>query len=153
MSQRSPKPADMPWIIPYLTVRDPAVSLSFYEKAFGFESRPESCMKDKDGKIMHAEIRFRDGVLMFGPECASGEQGKAPANSGVASPVTLYLYCDDVDALAERARSAGAQIITEPTTMFWGDRMCALTDPDGHRWSFATNVADFDPVKAAEACT
>ena len=34
-----------------------------------------------------------------------------------------------------------------PQDMFWGDRMCKLTDPAGHVWNFATNVADFDPSK------
>ena len=29
--------------------------------------------------------------------------------------------------------------------MFYGDRVCTLNDPDGFTWSFATNVADFDP--------
>jgi uncharacterized glyoxalase superfamily protein PhnB len=31
--------------------------------------------------------------------------------------------------------------------MFWGDRMCTVLDLDGHIWSFATNVADFDPAQ------
>jgi PhnB protein len=37
-----------------------------------------------------------------------------------------------------------------PQDMFWGDRMCNLLDPDGHSWSFATNVADFDPSKVPQ---
>jgi uncharacterized glyoxalase superfamily protein PhnB len=32
--------------------------------------------------------------------------------------------------------------------MFYGDRVVKLTDPDGHLWYFATNVADFDPSTA-----
>jgi PhnB protein len=27
-----------------------------------------------------------------------------------------------------------------PADMFWGDRMCSLTDPDGHTWNFATHT-------------
>jgi uncharacterized glyoxalase superfamily protein PhnB len=146
-AQRPPKPANMPWVIPYLTVRDPAATLMFYEKAFGF--CPEPCMKGPDGKIMHAEMRFRDGVIMFGPEGAPGQDDRTPASTGVPSPVSLYIYCEDVDAFAQRARSAGARLICEPTDMFWGDRICTIVDPDGHRWTFATNVAEFDPTKAA----
>jgi uncharacterized glyoxalase superfamily protein PhnB len=138
----------MPWVVPYLTVTDPEASLRFYEKAFGFERRAESCVNGPDGKMMHGEMRFHDSVIMLGPEC---QQDRTPANSGVSSPLSLYIYCDDVDALKKRAQSAGAQVVCEPVDMFWGDRISTLSDPDGHRWTFATNVADFDPEKAAAA--
>jgi uncharacterized glyoxalase superfamily protein PhnB len=59
----------------------------------------------------------------------------------------LYVYCDDVDKFFARATAAGAKVVAPPTDMFWGDRMCRISDPDGYEWSFATNVADFDPNK------
>ena len=31
------KPDNMPWLTPYLTVKDAKASLAFYEQAFGFE--------------------------------------------------------------------------------------------------------------------
>jgi uncharacterized glyoxalase superfamily protein PhnB len=62
--------------------------------------------------------------------------------------VQLYVYCDDVDALFNRAKAAGAQVVAAPSDMFYGDRVCKLKDPDGFDWYFATNVADFDPTKA-----
>jgi uncharacterized glyoxalase superfamily protein PhnB len=37
-----------------------------------------------------------------------------------------------------------------PEDKFYGDRVCALTDPSGYTWYFATNVADFDPSKAPQ---
>ncbi len=152
MPQRPAKPAAMPRITAYLTVSDPQVSLDFYAEAFGFESKQDGCISGPDGKIMHAEMRFADGVIMFGPEAnCGGADFKTPAHSGVASPISLYVYCDDVDKLAKRAEDAGAQVVQKPETMFWGDRMCSVLDPDGHRWSFATNVADFDPSKAQAA--
>jgi uncharacterized glyoxalase superfamily protein PhnB len=46
----------------------------------------------------------------------------------------------------EQARGAGMQSVMKPDDMFWGDRMCTVEDPDGYRWSLATNVADFDPA-------
>lgn len=150
MAQRPYKPADMPTILAYLTVREPAASLAFYEKAFGFESRPQSCLKGPDGKIRHAEMRFGDAVIMMGPEGDCEQGGHTPATSGLPSPMSLYIYCENVDALASRAQAAGAKMVCEPVDMFWGDRMCTVADPDGYRWSFATNVGDFDPGKAAE---
>jgi uncharacterized glyoxalase superfamily protein PhnB len=49
------------------------------------------------------------------------------------------VYVDDVTALCERARKAGAQILTEPKDSdygadYWTDRGCAILDLGGHRW-------------------
>jgi uncharacterized glyoxalase superfamily protein PhnB len=132
------KPANFPWLVPYLTVKDADQSLDFYQRAFGFEKR--FTMPGPDGKTAHAEAGYKDVVVMFGPECANGGSGKAPATSGVKPAVGLYVYCDDVDALCKRAEAAGAKVERTPVDMFWGDRMCALTDPDGHMWSFATHT-------------
>jgi PhnB protein len=146
MSKRPARPANMSWLSPYLVVRDANAALDFYQRAFGFEK--QMAMPGPDGRIMHAEMTYRDMVIMFGPECDSGGRAQAPATSGVSSPVGLYLYCDDVDALYQRATAAGAKAVSPPTDMFYGDRVCTLNDPDGFTWSFATNVADFDPAKA-----
>jgi len=45
---------------------------------------------------------------------------------------------DDVDAHCRRARAAGASIESEPEDKEWGHRMYAASDPEGHRWYFAT---------------
>jgi uncharacterized glyoxalase superfamily protein PhnB len=60
----------------------------------------------------------------------------------------MYVYCDDVDALFNRAVAAGAKAIRPPADMFYGDRVCTVEDPNHYLWTFATNVADFDPSKA-----
>lgn len=146
MSDRPPKPENQPWMMPYLTVRDCSDSLAFYEKAFGFKKR--FALDGPEGKLMHAEVQWNDAVVMMGPECAMEGQTQAPVNSGVNVPVSLFIYCEDVDAQYERAVAAGAESTMPPTDMFWGDRMCKVKDPDGYEWSFATNVADFDPSKA-----
>jgi PhnB protein len=148
MSKRPPRPQGSPWLTPYLTVRDADAALEFYQRAFGFEKR--FSMKGPDGRTAHVEITWREAVIMFGLEGdRDGCKVKAPVTSGVTPPIGLYVYCDDVDALYARATAAGAASVSAPQDMFWGDRMCRLRDPDGHDWSFATNVADFDPSKAS----
>jgi uncharacterized glyoxalase superfamily protein PhnB len=52
---------------------------------------------------------------------------------------------DDVDAHCERARAAGATILSEPTVSdygeeHWADRGYEAEDPEGHRWWFAQRV-------------
>jgi uncharacterized glyoxalase superfamily protein PhnB len=134
-------------VIPYFVVKDADAAIAFYQTAFGFEKH--MAMAGPDGKTGHAELRFRDSMIMLGPACSSSEwPHKPPVLSKVASPITLYIYCDDVDALFARATAAGAKAIKPPQDQFYGDRTCTLEDPDGYWWSFATNVADFDPTKA-----
>jgi PhnB protein len=147
MSKRPAKPSNMPWLTPCLTVKDPDAAVAFYEKAFGFEKR--FSMPGPDGRTAHAEVAWRDCLVMLGPESAT-EPCKSPATSGVRPSSSLYLYCDDVDALFQRAKAAGARVEAPPQDMFWGDRVCTLIDPDGYRWSFGTNVADFDPTKTPQ---
>jgi PhnB protein len=138
----------MPWLSPYLVVKDPAAALDFYQRAFGFQKK--EVYPDANGGIGHAEVTWNEAVIMFGPECTvDGEAKKAPVTLGVPSPVGMYVYCDDVDALCTQARAAGAAVVRPPQTMFWGDRMCTVTDPDGHVWSFATFVGNGE---GAQAC-
>jgi uncharacterized glyoxalase superfamily protein PhnB len=126
----------MPWVSPYLTVTDAAAAVEFYQRAFGFTKR--TAMTGPDGVITHAELTWNDAVIMLGPEGAYGGVIQAPATSGTVSPVTLYVYCADVDALYARAVAAGARTEVAPEKTFWGDRMCRVLDPDGHAWCFAT---------------
>lgn len=146
MPTRRAKPDNMPRLSPYLTVRDVDKALDFYERAFGFARG--LTVPGSDGRTAHAEASFLEAKIMLGPENVHGNPSKAPASSGVEPAVGLYIYCDDVDGLFERATAAGAKADFPPQTMFWGDRICNLRDPDGHSWTFATNLADFDPSKA-----
>jgi uncharacterized glyoxalase superfamily protein PhnB len=136
MSKKS-RPAHFPAVMPYLTVRNARAALEFYQKAFGFAVLGQPMIAE-DGTILHAELKWEEAVLMLGAEGAFGSQPRAPRTTGVLSPVGLYIYVDDVDALFARAVAAGATPEREPQDMFWGDRMCRLIDPDGHIWSFAT---------------
>ena len=132
----------MPHITPYLSVRDGMAALAFYEKAFGFKRRFE--MKTPEGRLRHGEVEHHGGVIMIGePQPDMGY--KSPGDFG-GSPVSLYVYVPDVDATVAAARAAGAKVVQEPTNQFYGDRTCELTDPEGHRWCFATHFKDINPA-------
>ncbi len=131
-----PRSEGMPWVSPYLTVRDAGAALAFYASAIGFQRR--NALED-GGRVVHAEMIYRDMVIMLGPEGAFGGFAKAPASGGFHSPVNLYVYCEDVDNLFKRALACGARVIFPPTDMVWGERVCKLLDPDGHVWSFAVS--------------
>ncbi len=145
MTTRPYKPTGVPGLMPYLTVQEAEKAIAFYEKAFSFEVKGEPMQQD--GRIVHAEMSFLDTIIMLAPEGAFGGKTKTPANSGVSSPLGLYIYCKDVDGFYNRAVESGARAVLPPEDMFWGDRMCKLADPDGYEWAFAQNVGEFDASK------
>ncbi|MFP3748075.1 VOC family protein, partial [Achromobacter sp. SIMBA_011] len=48
-----PRPANVPWLTPYLAVRNARAAIDFFKAAFGFALRD---VHDEDGAIMHVEM-------------------------------------------------------------------------------------------------
>ena len=46
---------------------------------------------------------------------------------------------EEVDAVIDEARAAGATIGREPDTTFWGGYSAVFLDPEGHPWEIAHN--------------
>ena len=126
-----------------LTVKDGAKAIDFYKKAFGDEERMR--LPGPDGRLMHAELKVGDSIVMLGEEMP--EMGcKAPVSVGAVSS-SLYVYVPDVDAAFKRAVEAGAKALMPPADMFWGDRFGTVEDPSGHRWGLATHKEDPSPAE------
>ena len=125
-------------LTPYLTVRDAARAIEFYKKAFGAEDR--GAMKGPDGKIMHAELKIGDSIIMLADEFP--QYGVVAPETVGGSSSWLHIYVDDVDGAFDRAVKAGAVTEMPVADMFWGDRYGKLKDPFGHKWSIATHKAD-----------
>lgn len=126
-------------VSPYITVSDVDHAISFYEKAFQFKLHEKNA--DESNAIFHAEMKYRDQLLMFGKQGYQGWTTKTPAESKVESPINMYIYCDDVDQFHAHAIKNGAKSLLAPEDTFWGDRMCRLEDLDGYVWVFATRLA------------
>jgi PhnB protein len=102
--------------------------------------------------VMHAEILIGDSIFMMGEECEQ-MPGKSAESLG-GSPVSFYIYLDNVDEAFKKATQAGAQTKMAVDDMFWGDRVGSVQDPFGYSWSLATRVKDLSPKdieKAAKA--
>jgi PhnB protein len=128
-------------VTPNMIVRDAARAIDFYKKAFGATETVR--MPGRGGRIMHAEIRIGDSIVMLADEMPE-MHAKSPQALG-GSPVSFYVYVDDVDAAWKRAVDAGAKPVMPLSDMFWGDRTGALEDPSGHRWSLAQHMKDLTP--------
>ncbi len=125
-------------LTPYLVVRDAVRAIEFYKQAFGAVER--GVAKGPDGKVMHAELKIGDSIVMLSDEMP--EFGSlSPLSSGGAG-MALHIYVDGVDAAFDRAVKAGAQVEMPVADQFWGDRYGKLKDPFGHKWSIATHIKD-----------
>jgi len=128
-------------VTPYLVVKDGARAIEFYKSAFG--ARELFRMDGPDGKIAHAELQIGDSRIMLGSE--SPQAGSRSAETLKGTPVSIFLYLDDVDNAFRRAVGAGAKEQQAPQDMFWGDRYGKVTDPFGHEWQLATHKEDLTP--------
>jgi len=63
---------------------------------------------------------------------------EAPGWGGVTLAVNFGSR-EEVDAVTEEARAAGARIGREPAETFWGGYNAVFIDPDGHPWEVAHN--------------
>jgi PhnB protein len=129
-------PEGYPSVMPYVLYEDSAAALEFLLEAFGFTEKFR--MTDEGGRVNHAEVQLRDGVIMLGTP--PGDY-KNPAKLG-GKTQSIYVYVDDVDSHYERAKEAGAKILREPEDQFYGDRNYTVEDPEGHEWYFGTHVRD-----------
>ncbi|HTP42899.1 MAG TPA: VOC family protein [Nitrospiria bacterium] len=124
-------------VTPNFTFKDSQKAIEFYQKAF--DAKVLFLMKRPDGRgVMHATIRIGDSILMMGdesPQCQS-------AQSLGGSPISLYIYTPDADALFKRAVTAGGTETMPMADMFWGDRAGSIRDPFGYSWMIGTHTRD-----------
>jgi uncharacterized glyoxalase superfamily protein PhnB len=129
-------PSQGPTISPSLRYRDPAAALDFLERAFGFERVADH--RDDDGGVVHAEIRYGNGLVMIG---TSRDDAYGPhAGQGWA-----YVVVDDPDAHFARAKEAGVEILRELEDQDYGSRDYSARDPEGNVWSFGTYQPSLEP--------
>jgi len=86
----------------------------------------------------------RDGVTFMLGRCPDA----IPVETLGDHQYFAYLCVDDVDAMHEHARSAGATIQFPPRTADYGMREFALHTIDGHRMMIATRVAHAPPSES-----
>jgi len=130
-------------VTPYLIVGDAASALEFYRKAFGASELMR--VPGPQGRIGHAEIKIGDSVIMLADEYPEMD-ARSPQSFG-GSPVSIHLYVEDVDDMAERAIGAGATVVRPVKDQFYGDRSGTVADPFGHVWHIATHKEDLTPAE------
>jgi PhnB protein len=122
------KPAGHPTISPYLLVDGAAGTIAFLTQVFGAVELRR--FPDETGRLMHAEVRIDDSVLMLA-DCTP---------EWPALPSYVHVYVADVDDTYRRALAAGAVAVQEPVQKGDEDKRGGVRDPGGTTWWIATRV-------------
>jgi uncharacterized glyoxalase superfamily protein PhnB len=122
-------------VIPFLGYEDLRSAIDWLSKALGFEEI--AAHKGEDGQIVHAEMRFGDGMVMLGQPGPSFGM-KTASELGAVSGGVYSIVDDGLDAHYERAVKAGAEVVMELHDTDYGSREYMVRDPEGNLWSFGT---------------
>jgi PhnB protein len=131
---------------PYLIIKGAAAAIVFYKQAFGATEIMRHA--DPDGTVRHAQIKIGDSPIMIADEFPEFPEWRGPQARG-GSPVHIYLYVTDADAVFHRAIAAGATQLLPLQDQWYGDRSGAVTDPFGHVWYIATQKEVVSPEDIA----
>lgn len=138
-------PAGFHTATPYLVIRNAVAAIDFYKKAFGAQELFR--MSKPDGTVTHGEFVIGDSRFMFTDAAATHSSSPEDLKG---TPVSIYLYVENSDAVFQQALSAGARAVMPVQDMFWGDRYGRLTDPFGHQWHIATHKEDIAPEEMSK---
>jgi len=135
MSRKAnPIPEGFDTVTQYIVADDAKTIIAFMQNAFGAKLDHPPTMRP-DGKIMHASMQIGTSRVMIADS----------SDRAMASPVMLYVYVPDVDAVYRSAIAAGGTSIMEPSDMFYGDRSGGVTDMAGNQWFIGTRIEEVAP--------
>ena len=117
---------------PTFRYRDARTAIDWLVETLGFEV---GMVVDGEGDraVAHAQLTLGSGMIMLGSESDSADRWGRHAGEG-----WVYVAVEDPDALHERAKAAGAEIVMAPMDTDYGSRDFALWDLEGNLWSFGT---------------
>lgn len=122
------KPQAYSTVSPYLIVEGAGATIEFLKTVFGgVELRR---FPDESGRLMHAEVRIDDTVIML----ADSAEERPPV------PSYVHIYVADVDATFRKALDAGAQSVQEPDKKADEDKRGGVKDAGGTTWWIATKI-------------
>jgi uncharacterized glyoxalase superfamily protein PhnB len=117
----------------FIQVHDPDIALAFYRDTLGLEVRNDVANGAFRWITVGAPSQPAVSIVL-----TNYLNGSPADNDEIAALVAkgalngVHFQTDDLDAAFEKVRSAGAEIVQEPTEQFWGTRDFALRDPSGN---------------------
>jgi len=104
----------------------------FYERVTGGTA-------DRQSDIF-AEVHTPSGTLALASSKTVGLFGPGSVRAADNHTAIVEFLVEDVDAEFERLRGSIGEVVTEPTTMPWGNRSLLFRDPDGNLINLFTPV-------------
>ena len=123
------KPGKYNSVSPYLIVDGADDTINFLKRVFGVTELRR--FPDEKGKLMHAEVRIDDTVVML---------ADAGPPDWPAVQAHVHVYVRDVDATYRQALEAGAVSVQEPVRKQDEDKRGGVKDAGGTTWWIATKV-------------
>lgn len=115
-----------------MRANDAPALIRFLVDVVGFE---ETAVYRDGDVVEHAQLSWPlGGGVMLG-SVRGGPDDPWPL---VPGSFGAYVVVDAIDALYERVREGGAEILRELTGTEYGSREFTIRDPEGNRWSFGT---------------
>jgi uncharacterized glyoxalase superfamily protein PhnB len=111
-------------------------AVDWLEAAFGFVERLQI------GEDHRAQLNVGES----GAVIAADVRGNRVAPHDGESTSSVLVRVEDANAVCERAREHGAEIVDPPTDHVYGERQFTAVDPWGHHWTFSQTLADVDPA-------
>ena len=136
-----------PRIVPSLAYEDVPKAVEWLSRAFGFRERIEARLTGTapgQGNWVLTWMELGDGLINLGT--AGGHDVCSPKSVGKVTQ-SLKVYVDDIDRHFERAKAAGATVISEPKDEFWGGRIYRAKDLEGHDWTFSQIGMELDSAE------
>ena len=118
-----------------LFVENPRRSQSFYEEIFDLSA----IYDDEDS----AGFKFDNTIinLLRIPAARELIDPGAVASREAGSRFQLTIWVDDADAVCAELATRGVELLNGPMNREWGMRTASFTDPDGHIWEIAQEIA------------
>jgi uncharacterized glyoxalase superfamily protein PhnB len=125
---------DVEGVIPVIVCSDIQLEHDFLVESFGFESG--GIQVDGDGNAVHGEV-IAGGTRIWLHAVSPAHRMDSPKDMNHGG---FVIHVPDVDQHFARVRNTKARIESEPTDQDYGQREYGATDPEGHRWWFATQT-------------
>jgi uncharacterized glyoxalase superfamily protein PhnB len=124
--------------------QDAKAAFRWLEQAFGFRAALRHSRRRRQARP------FRDDLREFRRHGRQRVERRSyePEAIGGKNTQTVHVQLaegEDIDAQCERARRAGADILQQPETQFYGDRTYRARDPEGYIWTFGVTVQRMTP--------
>jgi uncharacterized glyoxalase superfamily protein PhnB len=117
----------------FVLVHDPDLALAFYRDVLGLELRSD--VSRGDFRWITVGTASQPGVAIVLTNYVNGGPADHDAVAALLAKGALYgvhFRTDDLDAVFEKVRASGAEIVQEPAEQPWGLRDCAVRDSSGN---------------------